>query len=451
MTSDGAAGTSPLGRSPALDVRTAAGSRPWWVWAAAAAAAVIVTRLAIIAALYRLTGGAEFTDDTGMHLALADDPLLLISGNTAVHGQHPPLLPIMEWLLLAPFRWLPDMVAIRLAYVMVEAGAVGATVLALRPTQDHAKAALPHPITHRNVFAIVVVLILSPLLWMTSAVMAQDEVIAAAVLACALALWRSGRQIPAVAVLGIGVGGAKVFLVLPLVALVMLGPTAGRGRRAAVGAAVTTVPYVAAGLSALARGNPLPLTGFDPNPTFGMNPWVFAFGDAGVSLGWAKVGSTVLASAATLSLVFLLRRTRSDRFGTTTGSPVPVIASTIAAMFLVFFVTFYHATPEYLALAVPAIALVPWRPVHHLGAHAALSIAWAGNLFFGVANAKLSGAAEKASFVRLYDRIVPVEPLLLHRASIVAWTVSAVVVIVALMRTASRHVATPDAGQEIGG
>ncbi len=395
---------------------TAAAERPagrsWVRWAGLTAAVVVVTRLALVAILAAATHGADYADDPAMHLQMTAHPLVILRGDTLEFGQHPVLLPVVEWVLFRPFRWAGAFWSVRLGYLVAEAVLAAALV------------ALLWDGTERTARRVAVLAVASPVFWMTSVVMAQDEVIAAAFLAAALALWVRGRLTAAVAVLGVGVAAAKVFLLLPLLALVVLGPAVARWRRALLGGALALVPYAVAAVEARRRGYPMPLSGFEPGAAFSITPWALAVDAKTLTVADAKaISLPIAAGLALVPLALAWWRGRGVGDGGR-GVADRTLGAVTAAMLLWFFVAFYHVNPEYLILAAVPLALAMGVGVgvgrSVVVVHAVLAVPWLVNLFFGVANADATSATGgKRTLADAYHRVIPLDPVTGQRASIV--------------------------------
>ena len=366
-----------------------------------AALAVLLSRLVLIFVLAWVTGGREFSDDVGMHYDMAARPLQLLVGQTASHGQHPPLLPVLEWALLAPLRSLfGDFVAIRVGFALAEAVLAGILVGVFTSTRTRRLTAVG--------------LLLSPMLWMSSSVMPQDEIIAAAMLAGVLALVKRNKLRTALLLCGVGAAAAKIFLVMPLLALVVALSRPPAWQRVALGFGPPVLILGLTGAAALAGGQPLPLSGFTPHASFGVNAWTFVLDD--ISVASAKWISAILAAilgALPLGLAWL-----RDKTGAAT--PWPVL---LAAMFAWAFLAFYHVNPEYLLLVLVPLAFVVTTAKGHAWLHAAMALPWAANFFYGVATAKRTGVeGGKEVFVALYDRVTDLPPERLQQVAVLGTT-----------------------------
>ena len=121
--------------------------------------------------------------------------------------------------------------------------------------------------------------------------------------------------------------------------------------RAAVGFAPIAAVYGWTSLAAVLRGNPLPLVGFTPENTWGINVWVFLSDHFGVAPFVAKLVSSGLAAVVAVAVLvaFVVR-----------GLPGSAerLAALSAAVLLWAYSLFYHVDPEYFIIVVPVLLLI---------------------------------------------------------------------------------------------
>lgn len=375
------------------------GPSPWRV-----GLLVFATRLGIALGLNAALGGHEFTDDAHIHLAIARAPfgLFELGERFYRYGQYPPLLPVAEW----PIAWLLPILgpflAIRTVYAAWESVAAGFTVAAARD--------LPR----RGRLICAVGLLLTPMGWMTSAFMAQDESVAMAFVA--VTAWALMRQRPAMAllVLAVGVVAAKQMLAAPLLVLVAGLRWRSLAARAVLAAAVPSVVLAAQTLAASRQALDPPLMIFAPPAMFTVNGWYW-LQLLGVAPEVARSVSGALVGAGTVAFALAARRR-----GVTGGSAVAAVAATLTGLWLAF----YHVNPEYWALTLPVLALTMDRPAHAALLHVFLPLPWAVNFFYGVQFALTTQlVAGKGPFVDLYERLFPGDPGSWH-AFALAWVVT---------------------------
>jgi hypothetical protein len=370
------------------------------------AALVFLSRCALLAALGALTHGQEISDDATMLIELATSPFEILSGITEKYGHHPPLLGLVEGVFILPNLLIfPRFYALRLSLIEVE------TVCAIlyygvvdRLVTDRA--------TRRWALAAFLVL---PTGWMTSTVMAQDEVIAATWLMLVLWLATGRRYWAALLFSGLGVVAAKIFLIVPLMAVVLLLPVGGLLTRGVAGLAPVMVVYGWVAAIARLRHHAPPLVGFSPLPYFGSNAWVFVierFPDlnpATVNRASMLLG---LAASGALALVEYVRRMPF--------SPMR-LARLWAAMLMWFFCLFYHVNPEYYVMVLPFLLITHEGPGDFALLAVLATVHWAVNFFYGIKVAFSGGrGGGRTAFVTAYRAIFPVDPGVMQ--GIALWT-----------------------------
>lgn len=399
LRAPGRGGRAPApGRAGAR--RWASSARPLEV-----ALAVAGSRLVLLAAVVAFTNSEEFTEDAPMLAGLALHPFDVLAGHTATYGQHPPLLGLLVAVVFVPIRALTsDFVALRLSFIVWEAVAAGLAVAAVDAVVDD---------PGRRRWARLGLLVL-PMGWVTSTVMAQDEVIAAAFVAAALWLVAIGRPRAALVVAGAGVLGGKIFLLVVVAVLVTSLPWATARRRAALALAPAVVLYGWCVAAAAARGEPLPLVSFDPDPFFGVNAWVEALARDLVSLSTARALSELLVAAVIGWLVWAALR-RSPAPGLSPARLAAVMAAGLTWSWLLFF----HVNPEYyVLLMVPALAVASGRRQWAVVA-ALATVPWVVNLFYA-ADYRVDQGGVKARISDLVARAVPGDPHWWYLASLAA-------------------------------
>lgn|GEM_PF-2282072 len=363
--------------------------------------ALVVVRCVMLFALGGLCDASEFTDDWNWHIAVSERPLMLIQGETLSHGQHPTLLPI----ILSPFlrAWrslLADFYAVRATWISFE-------VLALFLVWW---SALYH-LGRRMRILTFAMWIASPVAWMTTVVMAQDEIVAAAWLAAVLLLLTRKRFALAIGVCALGVAAAKIYLALPLLALIVCLRSPSFFRRLGLGVALAGGPYVVSALLAVAGNNPLPLVGFWPAAPFGVNAWALVSTAMAPAIAGALSGALVICALTGIAL-----------YSRTIHAPPQLLAiRTSEAMLCASFWLFYHVNPEYYVLPAMLIALRLRSLRAAIAYHCALSLFWFVNFFYGVACYTRTGTGSgKQPFVALYGALFAFPPEALHKVSLVA-------------------------------
>ncbi len=367
-------------------------------------AGFLLVRLAVLVTVALLVQGREFTDDVPMHLRMARHPLAGLQGLAGQDSQHPPLLGLAEAIFVRPLLLLmPDYYAVRLAYLAYELLTALFFWWALARVVPTVRARL-WP---------AAAFVVNPMGWLSTVVMAQDEIIAAFMLIMVVWLHLSNRPRAALAVCGLGVVAAKIFLLAPLLVLVL---APGRERlleRLLWGAAPAAGVTACAFLGTLARGEEAPLLGFSPGNAFGVNMWVPLARWLELDGDRARRWSSIAAAAAVLALVLAVRARRES-------PDARRMVGLIAAALLWVFVLFYHVNPEYYVMIVPLLLLLLPGPAWASGITLIMALPWCVNLFYGLRNASLAAAPHgaKSAFLEAYSSMVSVDPALLYEISL---------------------------------
>ena len=394
------------------------GPTPGWPEAVFFVAVVLLSQLALLVAVLRLTGGREFTSDAPMLMGLARHPLEVLGGTTATYGQHPPLLGVLIAAFAVPASWaMSDMAALRLALVLWSAIGSAFAWAGLR-------ALLP---PDRRRWALVAVVVL-PTGWYTPVIASQDEVIAAAFVVAVLWLVATKRWPAALVLCGVGMAAGKIFLAAPLLVLVAFVPWGTMLRRALVGGVAPVVAYGWVTVAALARGQHPPLLTFDPSPTFGVNGWTLAvFHTDVVGLQTARRVSELLVPTAFAGLLVVAGRRRLD------PSPARLWALVTASL-LWTWVAFYHVDPEYFALtnvALVGLAMVTGRAERVVAVVLAV-VPWVTRIFYE-ADIPSGRVGEKARITHIVDQVAPGSVHAWYLVSL--WTCTLATVVAAVMFT----------------
>jgi hypothetical protein len=381
----------------------------------------VITRVALIFAVARLTQGSELSDDVALHVGMMRAPLdgLLGSG---VFALYPPLLPLIE---SAPFTLfessLGSSVAIRCAYALFECLAAVLVHIAVR-----------HLAGKQAAVRAAWLLLALPCGFLSSTVLPQDECVAYAFAAGALLALAFQRETTALVLLSIGVVAAKVFFIVPLFALVVWLRKAPFAARCVYAFAPCTLVYALL-WSLHQRSGALRILRFAPSADFGVNAWVFAAG----SMPATSVRSFSLVCGGALALACIARPLWTQE--TVLGAR-PVAAFTLASAALAwFFVGFYHVNPEYYALLLPAIVLSCRRAAHAVIALLATGLPWAVNIAHGIQHKldKHDFAGAKGRIAAAYVRYVSVDIATLHALMVTGTTLATIALAMHLTRTAA--------------
>ncbi len=330
------------------------------------AGCLLLSRLLLLAALYAITGGHELSNDTPMHMGMIRQPLSVLLHSIPEYAQNPPLLPFLETVAGYPLQLrLNDFLSLRLVMIGYE------TVLGL--LFFLLLNALKLPAGHRRLCLWGFLLL--PMGWMTSVVMAQDEVIAAVAFVLPVLLWVRGYERAAILACGIGVIAGKLFIGVELLSLIALSDSRTWIRRACLGFSPVVLTYGVMTLYQLSTRHPLPLVGFRPDPSYGINFWIVLKTYANVDLRSIGPYSGVAALLVSMLAPVLAWRTGVHR------SDPSLVVVTVSTSLMWFFALFYHVNPEYLIMTLP---LMLATAVSRADAWACVLLAvlpWAGKFF----------------------------------------------------------------------
>jgi len=360
----------------------------------------LTIRLVILATLGFMLHGQEICEDLFYQGLLVDDPWIILLRRAGDIASYAPFEGFLTVVFMAPLRYvLPDFYAWRLTFLAWE-GLTGAIfVLLLNRTIASSR-------LRRR---ILLAFILCPVCWMSSVVMPQDEVLIAFFLTLVLWLVAAGRPWAALFACGAGVVGAKIFLVLPLVVLVLVLPRGNLVTRGLAGFGLIAVTYSYLFLSSWWHGVEPPLVNFVPVPTYGINVWPWLFAHFAIPVKLAQRASGMLALLlCSWPLAVLIRCPERLRV----APPVLAheLARLFAVMYLLFFTVFYQVNPEYYELFFPALLLLFLSYPQLALLTIATMLPWLTNLFYGVRVASLrgvNGRPGKVFFVDLYNRWIP--------------------------------------------
>lgn len=366
------------------------------------------TRVALLIALLGFTGGREFTDDLLYHLSMMRDPLQILLGTNAENAHFPILLPFVEALAGLPFvNVFSPFIGMRLAYVATEVVAFAALW--------HLLGMIWSPVTRRWLAAVWVI---APATWLTTAIMSQEEMISAAFFAVMCILIVRRKLMPAIVVCSLGVVCAKVFFLVPLLALVV-GPSV-RSRRELVNRVVAAslpilLTYIPATCFWMNAGLGLPIGRLTPPAGMSTSLWAIVSEWTSISAMTMKNASMALALGTGLLPLAILKYRGQSVHGVS-------LIRTATCMLLWVFATFYCISPEYYALLLPGL-LVTMRPRQAILVMLGMfSLMWMMNFFYGLEHAvAASNASGKEAFVRMYQSVMHISPALLHQATLLAF------------------------------
>ncbi len=310
-----------------------------------------LSRLLFLAAIALATGGKEFAADVRMFKLMVLQPWAFLTGDLFNYAESPPLMPTLLAIVAIPLHQvLPWFFALRLATITWDiAGA------ALLRSLFHAARLTPRQIIWACLFAIF-----TPVLFFTSVVKGQEEVLswffAAAIL---LAVYRKHRT-AAILLCSLAAASAKIFCALPLAALVLALPGPGTRlpgiiQRGIIGAIPAASLYGFKLALTTLRGTERPFTAYFPDIWHAPTAWllVLRFERLADMFMYKTSMALTFATAFAVIALYLARRTTYSPEG---------IAALFATVIGTIFAIFYHVTYEYYLLAAPAWLIVYRTP-----------------------------------------------------------------------------------------
>ncbi len=379
----------------------------------------LASRVLLALGLYLLVGGAEFTNDTQMWIGAAEHWALAPIGAWEDGGPHPPWLGAAIAVLFLPLRaMMPDFLALRFTLGGWEAVmAICVVLLARRCLADAADRGW-----------VMIGLLALPLGWMTSVVMAQDEVVGASFIAAALLLFASGRRLAALIVASVGLVAGKIFVALAGGLLVTQAADRPWSLRllSVAGPALFALGLASVGGLLAATGG-RSIVDFAPAAIYGINLWALANEFIALPADIVKWVSAAIAVAlmvpALLAVWSVVPSARS--------MPVPAMGqpnggggadgledlgwgrllSALAAVYAALYVGFYHVQPEYLMLSYGAMLLATRDLFARISLVLLSGSVWAINFFEGIHDRiRIDENPGKSTFIAIYEAIFPVDP-----------------------------------------
>lgn len=381
-------------------------------WFSAPLLLFILFRIAILIIFYRLTGGSEFSSDTWVYnLGLHPLSVLTFTSDASLYSQ-PPFFPIvMAPLALFLSSVTNDFLAARISYTLIEF--LMFLVMALYVARGDEFA----PKSKR---AIMTILALSPLGFMTGAIMCEEESIVALFTAIVLLAVRNRRFRQAAILVILGVLTGKILFGIAFVALLFVARNKKEVIYNGILPAVVILTlysfmgYLVTGIT--------PFLSFSPSGvpfcSSAFNIFLYFGSLTGLFMKWLSL--TLLAAIFAILWPYL-KRTSSEEFP--------------AALLLVFcalFLIFYHMNVEYYIFALPLLAIVPYLPQFKMSRtyfnalHFTLGItSWGYAIVYGIRVYSLGGSASSHSkelALRIFNKFLGFVPLQRLEISLLAAT-----------------------------
>jgi hypothetical protein len=389
------------------------GKQIWrhWEWLGPPLLLFILLRTSLLIILYTISHGAEFTSDIWVYyLGLHPLSVVTFASDASLYSQ-PPLFPIV----LAPLaailsRLTNEFLASRISYTIIELSMFSVMAIFLAGSKEF-------DLKARR--AIMMILALSPLGFMTGTVMRQEEAIVALFVAIILIVVRRGGIRWACLIVIVGIFTGKILFGLAFIGLLMI---AEDKRTVFYWGIIPALAIV--GLYALAGyfiTGKAPFINFAPTEiqycasTFRFI--LYYLWMTGPFMKWLSLG--ILAVAYMILWPFI-RRSAPEDF------PISLLFA-----FCVFFLIFYHVNAEYYIFALPLLAIVPYLPQFKFSKSAFNIlhflfgiVAWGYGIVFGIriySEGSSIGSYSKEVSLRLYNKYLGFIPMLnLERCPLLA-------------------------------
>ena len=370
-------------------------------WAALVFSTVLISRLAIIALMYLVTKGHEYTNDAIIWKNLSEDPLQLIAGWGTFEAQYPPLQPILEALFYLPIQhWLGDFIALRATSAIYEAAGAGLLIILLARLRVNALIGS----------LVLATLFLNPIGWVTSALWGEDEAMFFTGATAVLLLIYDNRLLAALLLASFAVVAIKIFFLVLLLPMIVFLPWASLPKRAAVAATPIILVYCVSfvgNLIFLGHIN-FGLLAFEPDNDFAISFWsamtvLFHWPPSSIQ----RPVAGILSLSAGLAICAAVRyRRESLRFDQL------VLLSAVLMMWVLFL--FYHINPEYYIFLFP-FCFVLVRTIFAFCFFMVLGfVCWGVNYAFAIRNNVNSPNPVHQKVIAFYTAHVPININTLH-------------------------------------
>lgn len=404
--------------------------------------ALLFSRVFIMWLMGVLVAERPFTDDWRGILSFIRQPSQILDTNVPTNRAYwPPLSPYLFAVVGRPLQslGLSDYYTVRSTSIVYE-------VLAWPMLWLIAERLLHSP---RKLSAFAIAYIVAPTAIAATSLFGQDESIALCFILAASLLVLHRCYAAACLVCGLGAVCAKVYLLVPLVAI-WLGADANlrafilRGLTGLL-PSVILYGYVLIGnrlgldtVNQEVAATSGSLVDFTPDSVHSVSMWALPMNLLDLPADWVRYVSGGLALLGSVGYVFAFRVRRG-----LSGLPLVIAMN---AMLLLVMLLFYHCDPEYYLMVLGVVIACTSNLTRWLAAVLLLSFVFAVNFFYGVDFYKENGgSAGKKIFVDIYDKIFldlsPTVPHMVSLALVIAvnlWLLSALTLRLRALRYASR-------------
>lgn len=315
--------------------------RSWrYGWLLSSLAIFIVLRAVILVAEYRVTGGTEFAMDP-WNFDIGHKPLSVITFQSDMSAfSQPPLYPLAIFpLVYSSSRLFAPFLAVRVSFTLLELISFVLLALVLFRFSE---------MRERDKFYVMLIAAVSPLGFMTGAVMKQEEAIVAIFTCAVLLAWKTGSSRAAALLTFLGMITGKILFAVTFIPLLFDDDM----RRETVywGIMPSAVFFSIYGFMGYLKTGSIPVLGFTPDIIwFCISVYALVtryYYISGAIMNWTSLG---LIATIYLWLFASKKRIRNREF------PVIYLFS-----YLVLLSLFYHVNPEYYIYILPLLSLVPF-------------------------------------------------------------------------------------------
>lgn len=397
---------------------------------------ILFSRLVVIATIYVIAKGHEYTNDAIYWKRLAEDPLQLFLGWGTYQTQFPPLQPLIEALIYRPTQhWFGDFIALRFTSAVYEA--IGASLLTILLARLKISAFVG--------LLVLATLLLNPIGWAASALWGANDLVFFAVGAAVLLLIHANRPIAAILVAGVAVVAVKIFFLVVLLPMIIFLQWGSIVTRAAIAAGPIVAAYLISfigNLLFLGHVN-FGLLAFVPNNDFAISFWsamTVLFHWPPLTIQRQISGVLSLSTGLTLCAAIRWRRPtlRFDQLALLTA---------VLLMWVLFL--FYHVNPEYYISLLPYCFVLVGTLFDFFFFMLLGFVCWGLKYVFTIKHQLHSTNPVQQKFVAFYLAHIPIDVNWLHPLMLIAFVIVSAIFAVRMTILLWRNVNTLPAGKAI--
>ncbi len=379
-------------------------------------------RIILLFALFHLTNGSEFTCDVEVY-ELGLNPLNVVTffSDFSDYSQ-PPFFPFLLMVFAKPLSlFFGSFLASRISYIFFELVAFCLMIRYLNLFTD---------ISKKVKSIILMIMAVSPLGFMTGAIMRQEEAVVTIFIVAVLIAVKRGSIKRASILTFIGMIAGKILVGVLFYPLLLVSKNKAEVLKWGIIPAV--VFHIFYALIGFIVTGVIPFIDFAPSETqFCASPFtliLYFYDMGGQTMKWISAGLTL----AVLGLLWFRLNSFHDRY-------FPMLAIiALGALFL----TFYHINTEYHIFILPLLALIPflitssWKRLSLLVLHLTLSIGtWGFGIIFGIRyfkEGKSAPSQSKEIILGIYQKLlgfIPIKPFEMALLSLTLISILAIILV----------------------